>query len=78
MDTNKILEKLDELIIDLKKGNNNAYTFFENIKIELLEDNEFSAIEKLKTSYSITQYSNFSSLQENILNEILDIIFGKF
>ena len=78
MDTNKILEKLDELIIDLKKSNNNAYTFFENIKRELLEDNEFSATEKLKTSYSITQYSNFSFLQENILNEILDIIFGKF
>ena len=31
-----ILEKLDELIIDLKKSNNNAYTFFENIKKELL------------------------------------------
>jgi hypothetical protein len=70
----KILDELDVLIKNLKQSNNNAYVFFQNIKKELLENNEFSAIEKLKSSYSITQYSNFSFYQENILDKILEMI----
>lgn len=72
-----ILEKLEELINNLKLNGNKSYVFFENIRIELLENNSSSAIEKLKTCYSITQYSNFSFHQEHLLNDILEVVFFK-
>ncbi|WP_281323903.1 hypothetical protein [Flavobacterium sp. IMCC34518] len=66
-------KKLEELIILLKNSNKPAYQFFENIKAELETSNKQEALNKLKTSFAITQYAHFNFNEEKLLDEIIEI-----
>ncbi|WP_281226621.1 hypothetical protein [Flavobacterium aquiphilum] len=65
-------EKIEKLIKLLKESNKPTYQFFENIKAEL-ETNKQKALNKLKTSFVITQHANFNFNEEKLLDEIIEI-----
>lgn len=66
-------KKLEELIMLLKENNKPAYQFFENIIEELETDKKQEALNKLKTSFVITQHANFNFNEEKLLDEIIEI-----
>ena len=70
---NNLTKKLSELVFILKKRDNKSFVFFEKILEELETKNAKQALEKLKTCYSITQYSNFHYNEEQLLEEIIEI-----
>ncbi|AUS06131.1 hypothetical protein [Pseudotamlana carrageenivorans] len=68
---NKLLdEKLKAFIEDLKNKGYSSYEYFEKIRLSIL-NNEKDAKEHLRTSFAITQYSNFSRDLEEKLKEII-------
>lgn len=68
-------EKLLKLIEKLKKRNNMSYEFFEDLAT-LMDDNRTArdAEHRLSTCFSITQYANFTSDEEQLLSEIIEEI----
>jgi (p)ppGpp synthase/HD superfamily hydrolase len=66
-------EKIEKLIKLLKESNKPTYQFFENIKAELETSNKQEALNKLKTSFVITQHANFNFNEEKLLDEIIEI-----
>ena len=66
-------KKLIELITKLKVRNNEAYKFFEELLIELKdEERKRDAIKKLSSCFAITQYADFNGEEEKLLSEIID------
>lgn len=60
------------LITKLKNRNNKAYLFFEQLLSDAKNpDNSKEALERLSTSFAITQYANFTDEEEKLLNEII-------
>jgi hypothetical protein len=65
-------EKFGKLINKLKSRNNNAYTFFEQLWIELNDPlTSEEAVKKLSSCFSITQYADFTPDEEKLLSEII-------
>jgi hypothetical protein len=54
----------------LRRRNNSAHQFFDAVLIEIDTDPK-SALDKIKTCYSIVQYADFNSSEENLLDEII-------
>lgn len=72
------VRKIIEIMFILRKRNNNAYLFFENILVDLMKpEHRDDAIKRLANCYSISQYSNFTQEEEIILGEIIDKIEEK-
>jgi hypothetical protein len=67
--------KLQQLIDKLKRRNNKAYVFFENIVQDLKEEStKQEGLNKLSRCFSIIQYANFNFEEEHLLSEILNEI----
>lgn len=65
--------KMVQLIEKLKKRNNNAHIFFQNLLSELRDPHQSrEALKKLLASFAITQYGNFTFEEEELLGEIID------
>jgi len=66
------ITKLQQLIDKLKRRNNKAYQFFENIDRELRDDTtKQDGLNKLASCFSVTQYAEFNFEEEQLLSEIL-------
>ena len=63
-------QELKKLIMLLKKRKNSSFSFFEDA-LDELSSNKNEVLKKLKSSYSITQYANFTSEEEDILEKII-------
>lgn len=57
----------------LRRRNNSAHQFFDGILIEIETDPK-SALDKIKTCYSMVQYADFNSLEENMLDDIISSV----
>lgn len=71
LNNNELEEELRKLIMILQERKNKAVSFFESILQELNTNSQNDALNKLKTSFSITQYANFTKEEEDILEKIV-------
>ena len=65
-------QKMIELIKKLKARNNESYKFFEDLLIEL-RNNDVSSEgrQRLLTCYSITQYASLTHEEETLLTNVI-------
>lgn len=64
--------QLVELIALLKGRDNGAYRFFEQLLGELRDETTSpAAMERLLTCFAITQYGDFTPLEEGLLSEVI-------
>lgn len=73
MNIEELKNKLIDLSNVLRKRGNAAHVFFDKILEELDQEDVSEPIGKLKSCYSMTQYADFNSNEEKLLEEIITL-----
>ena len=67
---NKLRENIFQLAELLRKRNNGAAIFFEELCDQLDKGNVLDVVKSIIHSYAITQYANFDCKEESLFSEI--------
>ena len=67
----KLIKEIELLIEILKRNNNESFEYFQEIKVELLDEATWeNSLVKLINSGSIVQYANFNNEEESKYDDV--------
>lgn len=67
----KLIKEIELLIEILKRNNNESFEYFQEIKVELLDEaTSENSLVKLINSGSIVQYANFNNEEESKYDDV--------
>lgn len=70
----KLIKEIELLIEILKRNNNESFKYFQEIKVELLDESTCeNSLMKLISSGSIVQYANFNNEEESKYDDVFKL-----